>query len=144
MMTDAVETGPIVRELYIEATPATVFAFFTEPAKLTRWLSTSATLDPRPGGVCHQVHTDENGQRFEMEGEFVEVVPFERVVFTWGFADPEVNLPPGSTRVEVTLVPEGAGTRLRLEHHDVPASERAGHEEGWTEKLDQLAKAVAS
>src|SRR5258708_40297885 len=47
---------PIIREIDIEAAPETVFEFFTDPAKLTRWLAVEATLDPRPGGVCHQVH----------------------------------------------------------------------------------------
>jgi uncharacterized protein YndB with AHSA1/START domain len=46
--------------------------------------------------------------------------------------------------VEVTLTPEGAGTRLRLEHHAVPPSERPSHEDGWTGMLDRLAGAVAA
>ena len=46
---------PIVREVYVDAAPETVFEFFTDAEKLTRWLAVEATLDPRPGGVCHQL-----------------------------------------------------------------------------------------
>jgi len=35
----------------MDASPETVFAFFTDPEKLTRWLAVEATLDPRPGGM---------------------------------------------------------------------------------------------
>ena len=50
---------PIVREIYIEAVPEVVFEFFVDSEKLTRWLAAEATLDPRPGGVCHQLHPGE-------------------------------------------------------------------------------------
>jgi uncharacterized protein YndB with AHSA1/START domain len=40
-----------MKEVRIGASPETVFAFFTDPEKLTRWLYDGATVDPRPGGV---------------------------------------------------------------------------------------------
>jgi uncharacterized protein YndB with AHSA1/START domain len=136
---------PIVREVHVDASPETVFGFFTQPEKLTRWLAVEATLDPHPGGECRQVHAGDREASdgpYHMVGEFVEVSPPERVVFTWGFVNPEVGVPPGSTVVEVTLVPEGRGTRVRLVHHDLPASEIGSHAAGWTEMLDRLVRAV--
>ena len=137
---------PIVREIHIDATPNTVFGFFTEADKLTRWLASEATLDPRPGGVCHQVHPgeDRSSGPYHMRGEFVEVSPPERVVFTWGFTNPDVGVPPGSSVVEVTLLPEDGGTRLRLVHRDLPAAAIEDHAGGWTTMLDRLAAAVAA
>ena len=44
-------SNSIQRELTIEADPATVFAFFTDPQRLVRWIGASATLDVRPGGL---------------------------------------------------------------------------------------------
>ena len=113
-MSSATDGDPIVREIHIDATPETVFEFFTDPTKLTRWLAAEATLDPRPGGVCHQVHA--GGERresgpFFMRGEFVEVFPPERVVFTWGFTNPEIGVSPGSSVVEVTLTPARRAAR---------------------------------
>ena len=135
---------PIVREIHIRATPETVFEFFTDAGMLTRWLATLATLDPRPGGVCHQEHAREDGSggSYHMRGEFVEVSPPERVVFTWGFTDPDVGVPPGSSVVDVTLTPDGDGTRLRLEHRDLPAAAIDSHAGGWTGMLERLATAV--
>jgi uncharacterized protein YndB with AHSA1/START domain len=135
---------PIVREIHIGATPETVFAFFTDARKLTRWLATEATLDPTPGGVCNQEHArdDGSGGSYHMRGEFLEVSPPERVVFTWGFTDPDVGVPPGSSVVDVTLTPDGGGTRLRLEHRDLPAAAIDDHAGGWSGMLDRLATAV--
>jgi len=135
---------PIVREIHIRATPETVFEFFTDARKLTRWLATEATLDPRPGGICHQEHAREDGSggSYHMRGEFLEVSPPERVVFTWGFTDPDVGVPPGSSVVDVTLTPDAGGTRLRLEHRDLPVAAIESHAGGWTGMLERLAAAV--
>ncbi|HET6835005.1 MAG TPA: SRPBCC domain-containing protein [Acidimicrobiales bacterium] len=135
---------PIVREIHIRATPETVFEFFTDAGQLTRWLATEATLDPRPGGVCHQEHAREDGSggSYHMRGEFVEVSPPERVVYTWGFTDPDAGVPPGSSVVDVTLTPDGDGTRLRVEHRDLPAAAIDSHAGGWTGMLERLATAV--
>jgi uncharacterized protein YndB with AHSA1/START domain len=135
---------PIVREIHIRATPETVFEFFTDPGKLTRWLATEATLDPKPGGICHQEHAREDGSggSYHMRGEFLEVSQPERVVFTWGFTDPDVGVPPGSSVVDVTLTPDAGGTRLRLEHRDLPVAAVESHAGGWTGMLERLATAV--
>ncbi len=145
-MTKALGTDPVVREIWIAARPETVFAFFVEPDKLTRWLCDEATVNPRPGGVNHQTHPgDDNNPDgpYYMRGEFVEVSPPVRVVFTWGFANPSVGVPPGSTAVEVTLEPEDDGTRVRLVHRNLPVPHRDGHGAGWNRMLRLLAAAAS-
>jgi uncharacterized protein YndB with AHSA1/START domain len=142
-MTAEVRTEPIVHERHIDASPETVFDFFTDPEKLTRWLAREATVDPRPGGVCHQIHIGDDGKRYSMRGEFVEVSAPERVVFTWGFENDDMEVRPGASTVEVTLEPRDGGTWLRLVHRDLPQSERADHDAGWGTMLDRLASAVA-
>jgi uncharacterized protein YndB with AHSA1/START domain len=137
-----VGTEPIVKEIRIDAKPETVFAFFTEPDKITRWLAKDATVDPRPGGINHQTHFSD-GRDYSMRGEFVELDPPHRVVFTWGFADDDVGVPPGASTVEVTLEADGNGTLLRLVHRDLPEAIRKDHDEGWGELLRQLATVVA-
>ena len=144
-MSEAVETEPIVKEVRIDASPETVFAFFTEPEKLTRWLCDEATVDPRPGGVNHQTHPgdeDNPDGPYYMRGKFVEVSPPSRVVFTWGYENPDIGVRPGSSTVEVTLEPDGAGTHLQLVHRDLPKPERAGSDRGWDKMLARLAIAV--
>jgi uncharacterized protein YndB with AHSA1/START domain len=130
----------------IEARPETVFGFFTDPEKLTRWLCEEATVDPRPGGVNRQRHAGDEDNAdgpYYMRGTFVEVSPPRRVVFTWGYENAEVGVPPGSSTVEVTLEPDGEGTLLRLVHRDLPKAERASFAGGWEKMLSRLAVAVA-
>ena len=142
-MTTQTSADPIVREIHINAPPAAVFPFFTEADKLTRWLAVEATLDPRAGGVCLQTHED-GGNRYDMRGEFIEVSPPDRVVFSWGFTNPEVHVPPGSSIVEVTLTADNGGTHLRLVHRGLPPAEIASHEGGWSALLQTLASVAAA
>jgi uncharacterized protein YndB with AHSA1/START domain len=141
------EPDAIVREIHVDASPATVFEFFIDPVKLTRWLAMEATVDPRPGGLIHQLHAgpeDGDGSPYVLEGKFIEVTPPERVVFTWGFTNEDVGVPPGSSIVEVTLTPAGSGTHVRLVHRDLPDSARGDHEGGWTDMLERLASVAST
>jgi uncharacterized protein YndB with AHSA1/START domain len=140
-MTEALRTDPIVRETWIGASPETVFAFFVEPAHVTRWLAEEATLDPRPGGICHQTHVS-GGRSYHLRGEFIEVTPPTRVAFTWGFEEDDVGVAPGASTVEVTLTAEDGGTRVRLVHRDLPEPAKPDHSAGWTSMLARLATAV--
>jgi uncharacterized protein YndB with AHSA1/START domain len=102
-VTAQARTEPIVHERQIDASPETVFAFFTDPEKLTRWLAVEATVDPRPGGVYWQTHPGRDGERYLMRGEVVEVSTPSRIVFTWGFENENREVRPGSSTIEVTL-----------------------------------------
>ena len=89
-----IATDPLVKEVHVDAEPDTVFAFFTEADKITRWLAADATTDPRPGGINHQTHQFE-GVDYLLRGEFVELDRNHRVVFTWGFQNTEIGRDPG-------------------------------------------------
>jgi uncharacterized protein YndB with AHSA1/START domain len=130
----------VVKEIEIDAPPEVVFAYLTDPAKMVQWLGLGAELEPRPGGIFR---VDPNGHDV-LRGTFVEVVPYSRVVFTWGYEDPSHRVPAGSTLVTIELTPQGAGTRLRLVHSDLPEGPaRDGHDQGWTHYLARLAVAAA-
>jgi uncharacterized protein YndB with AHSA1/START domain len=75
-------------------------------------------------------------------GQFVELVPDKRVVFTWGWVD-RPGIPPGSTTVEIELSEEADGTLLVLTHREVPSDESAMQEMGWTHYLPRLAAVAA-
>jgi uncharacterized protein YndB with AHSA1/START domain len=129
----------LVREILIDASPETIFGFLTDPDKHLQWEGTEASLDPRPGGVYRVVVA---GQ-YVAAGEYVEVVPHERVVIAFGW-DMEGNpITPGSTRVEFTLHPEGDKTRLRLRHSGLPEDAVGMHEQGWDHYLARLAVAAS-
>jgi len=137
------ETTAVVRELAIAASPETVWAFLVEPDKASRWMGQTASLDPQPGGEYRvgviPGHT--------ASGEFVELDPPRRLVFTWGWepgADGPNPVAPGSTTIEIELIPDGDGTTLRFRHYDLPTAESAAsHAHGWDHYLPRLATAAA-
>jgi uncharacterized protein YndB with AHSA1/START domain len=121
----------------IRAAPERVYGFFTDPTLWSRWQGTSATVDAQPGGVL-LVAMGHGGSGLA-EGRFVELDPFERIVFTWGWArSPLSTLPPGSTVVTVLLRADGDGTLVTLTHDSLPQVERDIHEAGWSLYLDRL------
>jgi uncharacterized protein YndB with AHSA1/START domain len=134
------QTQAIEREVRIDASPETVFDFFTDPAKMVQWKGAEATLDPRPGGV-YRVQMNEQAIAV---GEYVVVDPPNRLVFTWGWEGDFAATPPGSSTVEVTFTPDGDGTVVRVVHSGLPSPESAeAHGQGWDEYMPRLAIAAA-
>jgi uncharacterized protein YndB with AHSA1/START domain len=142
-MTPENDADGIVREIQIDADPETVFGFFTDEAKMRRWMAADATVEARPGGVIAQTHVDADRDPargpIRMRGTFVAIEPHTRVVFTWGFENADFALDPGSTTVEVTLRPNDGGTHLRLVHTGLPETSVPGHGSGWIGMLERLA-----
>ncbi len=120
--------------LHVAARPETVFPYFTDPSRYVLWMGSDATLDAVPGGV-YRVRMSGGA---EASGEFVELDPPHRIVFTWGWNhDPAV--PPGTTRVVITLAEEAGGTRVLLRHHDLPETDQRDHHgKGWDTYLGRL------
>src|SRR5258705_13913168 len=108
---------------------------------MSDWWGSSADLDPRPGGVCRVGM----GGGPVMVGEYLELVPNERVVFSFGWepTDGAPAVAPGSTRVEVQLVADGDETILTLRHSGIPAAHADEHAAGWGLFLGRLAEAAA-
>ncbi len=128
----------VEREIAIAASPETVWQFLVDPMKATGWMGMTASFDPRPGGAYRldviPGHT--------ASGEFVELDPPRRLVFTWGW-EGDNPVAPGSTTIEIELVPEGEGTTLRFVHRDLPSAEAAqSHAHGWDHYLERLAIAA--
>lgn len=136
----AEKSGPNVeREIRVAARPEIVFRYFTDPERMGRWLGRVGALDARPGGALAVVVAGTHGAG----GQFVEIDPPRRVVFTWGWDEPGHPIPPGSTRIEVSLTADGDDTVLRLRHLGLPADAVEEHTFGWTHYLDRLAVAGA-
>jgi uncharacterized protein YndB with AHSA1/START domain len=126
------------QDVRIDATADVVFEFFVDSEHMLRWMGIDAKLDATPGG---EFRVDVNGRDVAV-GEFVEIDRPHRVVFTFGWLDSS-DMPPGCSRVEVTLTPDGDGTLLHFEHRLVPAERVAQHAEGWDHFLPRLAIAGA-
>src|SRR5438270_13042490 len=132
--------GLVEHEVRVAASPDSVFEYFTDPAKMVKWMGTEATLDPRPGGVCR---VNPSGQA-AMLGEFVEVDRPRRVVFTWGWEAELFKTPPQTTLVEVSLTPDGEETVVRLAHRRLKREPVALHRAGRGHYLPRLPPAASS
>ena len=137
------ETTSIEREIAIAASRETVWEFLVDPDKAILWMGERATFDLRAGGAW----TVDVIPGHTASGEFVELDPPERLVYTWGWeasGGQENRVPPGSSTIEIELVPAGAGTTLRFTHRDLPGAEAAAsHAHGWDHYLERLAVAAA-
>jgi uncharacterized protein YndB with AHSA1/START domain len=129
----------IVREVTINADNATVFAFLTDPERLIRWMGSSAQADPRPGGLL----LVDVAEGFTARGEFREVIPVSRLVFSFGWEGNKLDVPPGSSICEVDLSPVNGHTLLRFRHSGLPPASVPSHTEGWEHYLGRLALAAS-
>jgi uncharacterized protein YndB with AHSA1/START domain len=125
------------KEIWIDAPPEAVYPYLVERELATAWMGDESWNDPRPGGVFR---LDIRGHL--VSGEFVELDPPRRVVYTWGWEEGDAVHGPGSTRVEWTLEPENGGTRVRLLHIGLSDEGAELHAQGWDQFLPVLATAA--
>ena len=141
-MTETAATTTIEQTVRIAASPETVWAFWTEPARLAEWWGIDAEVVAEPGGLFRVVM--ESGP--VMRGTFAELDPPHRLVFSFGWEQnaPGEPLAPGSTRVEITLTPDDDGTVLVLRHSDMPTTHAPDHEHGWSHFIGERLVAAAA
>jgi uncharacterized protein YndB with AHSA1/START domain len=130
----------------IDASAARLFEAWTTPRLLERWWGpagvrcTGAELDLRVGGSYRIVNLLPDGRELVIAGEFLEVEPCEKLVYTWSSA-------PGSSELEqVTVRFEARGRQTEVVIvHERAADEaaRQGHAAGWNGCLDGLDAFVA-
>ena len=125
----------------IDAPVEAVYAAWTEPEMLRRWLAPGnaevvrAVAEPEIGGTFLIEMRGADGRRWLTSGRYREVVPHRRLVHTWRWDGSEVE-----TLVTVTFEPDPAGgTRLTLTHARFADGEaRDEHEQGWSGCLAKL------
>jgi uncharacterized protein YndB with AHSA1/START domain len=152
--TTARPADPAERELRIsrilDAPRALVFKAWTQPEHLARWWGPhgftlpSCQLELRQGGRFACDMRSPEGTLHRVRGVYREIIPPERLVFTWAWLD-ESGSPGHETLVTVTFEEEGARTRLTL-HQAIfeSVTARDSHHHGWSESLERLAAHVAA
>jgi uncharacterized protein YndB with AHSA1/START domain len=130
------DRGEIVGETRIRATLATVFALLTETHQIRTWLAQYAEIDARAGGVF--CLADPSGLR--VEGTYLEVVAYQKVVFTWGGIE---GLRPGQSTIAFALHADGNETVVRLRHFGLSTPAVAAHYLGWMKSGLPKLKGVA-
>ena len=128
----------------IEAPRDRVYAAWTDPEQLKQWFGPESVktrelvADARVRGTFRWDIINSEGEEMTMRGEFRELQPDKKIVFTWqweGDEDWENHI----SIVTVELYDRDGGTELRLTHEQLPNEEsRDGHTRGWASALDKL------
>ncbi len=130
----------------IKAPRDRVYAAWTDPAQLKQWFGPEnvqthdLVADVRVGGNYRWDITNAEGEKMTVRGEYRELQPGRKIVFTWQWDDDEVWKNRTSI-VTVELDDIEGGTELRLTHVQLPSEQsRDRHTEGWESVLDRLEK----
>jgi uncharacterized protein YndB with AHSA1/START domain len=133
----------------IKAPRDRVYAAWTDPAQLKQWFGPEKVqtrdfiADSRVGGKFRWDLTNPEGEKMTCRGEYRELQPDRKIVFTWQWEDDETWENHISV-VTVELSDADGGTQLRLTHERLPnEASRDGHTGGWNSALDKLEKFVS-
>lgn len=150
-------THELTLDRLLDAPPHILFSLWTDPARMGEWFCprpwkvTRAEMDVRPGGSSHITMEGPDGTVTENPGQFLEVIPNRKIVFTDAFTGdwtPKDGAP--FMVATVTFEPEGNKTRYRavVRHWSAQARDRhaqMGFAEGWgivADQLEALAKTI--
>jgi uncharacterized protein YndB with AHSA1/START domain len=131
----------------LRATPERVYRAFLDPDAMVKWLPPNGFtgkvhhLDPRVGGTYKMSFTNfTSGKSHSFGGEYLELVPHERLRWTDRFDDPNL---PGEMRVTVTLKTVSVGTEVNIVQEGLPdVIPPEACCLGWQESLALLGKLV--
>lgn len=140
-------TGTVRLHRVFKSTPERIYHAFLEPDAIAKWLPPHGftcqvhELDARVGGRHRMSFRNfSTGGAHAFGGEYLELLPFEKIRYTDRFDDPNL---PGEIRVTVSLRPVLCGTDIEIVQEGLP--EAIPVEMcylGWQESLVQLAHLV--
>jgi uncharacterized protein YndB with AHSA1/START domain len=161
-MSDNDMAKDVVIERSFDASTEVIWSMWTDPEHFKAWYGPEgasipvANMDVRVGGsrlVCMEMTTPNGPMQMWFTGEYREVDPTDRLVYTESMADEngnvksaaEMGMPEGhpmTTEVIVELEAAGAGTKMVMTHAGVPADSPGGA--GWNMAIDKLVAYLAT
>lgn len=139
---------PIIVKGFFAASSQRVFQAWTDARVVMKWFGRapnsllSASIDLRPGGAWKFLEAKDDRASYGFEGEYLEIEPEKRLVFTWTKVVEQFNGKREATpvsRVEVTFEASGSGTCVRVVHSSVHDHDtRTAFGGGWTFGLNTM------
>ena len=131
----------------LRAAPEKVYRAFLDPDAMAKWLPPNGFtgkvhhMDTKVGGAYKMSFTNfTTGRSHSFGGEYLELVPHERLRYTDRFDDPNL---PGEMQTTITLKSVSCGTELDIVQEGLPAViPLEACYLGWQESLRNLAKLV--
>jgi glutathione S-transferase len=146
MATKEEEKTSLEIKRFINAPRERVYAAWTDPVQLKEWWGPEGvrtrkiTADVRVGGAYRWDLINQDGEEMTVHGEYRELVPGKKVVFTWKWDDDEA-WEHRTSIVTVEFSDRDGGTEVRLSHVQLPSeASRDRHNEGWNSVIDRLEK----
>ena len=131
---------------FIKAPRDRVYAAWADPEKLKKWFgpenvqTRDLIADVRVGGQFRWDCTDPEGKEVTISGEYRELQPGKKIVFTWKHEANE-DWKNHSSLVTVELFDREEGTEVHLIHENLPTeASRDDHKQGWNSVLDKVEK----
>lgn len=157
-MSDTNFKDAVVIERTFEAPQGLIWQMWTDPEHFKKWYGPQgftvpvADMDLRVGGkrlIC--MASPDGSMKMWTTGEYTEIVPTERLVYTESPADENGNVVspaamgmpegyPATTEITVLLEEFDGRTKMMMTHAGVPASSGAGG--GWNQAFDKLAALI--
>ena len=153
MSNTTVSEDAVVIERTFDAPVDLIWQMWTQPEHFKNWYGPKgfsvpvAEMDVRMGGkrlVCMEMQKPDGSMKMWTTGEYTEVVPNQRLVYTESMADEQGNVVtmsddehPTTTEVTVLLEDLGGRTKMVMTHAGVPAG--SGGNAGWEQAFDKLA-----
>jgi len=158
MSDSTINDDAVVIERTFEAAVDLIWKMWTDPEQFKQWYGPQgftvpvADMDMRVGGkrlIC--MASPDGSMKMWTTGEYTEIVPNERLVYTESMADENGNVVspsamgmpdgyPATTEVTVLLEELGGRTKMVMTHAGVPASSGAGG--GWEQAFDKLVEHI--
>jgi uncharacterized protein YndB with AHSA1/START domain len=135
---------------FIKAPPDRVYAAWTDPTQLKKWFgpenvkTRDLIADVRVGGQFRWDCTDPEGKEVTISGEYRELHPGKKIVFTWRLEEDE-DWKNHNSIVTVEFFDRDGGTEIHLIHENLPTEpSRDDHKQGWNSVLKKVEKFLST
>lgn len=133
---------------FVDAPRERIFRSLTDPAELARWwgphgyTTPEIVLDLSVGSDYRLAMQPPDGDLFHLSGEFLEIAPPSRLVYTFRWEEPDAD--DQETVVTLSLAAVGDATEVALSHGEFATQARlALHRDGWTDSFEKLRDFIA-